>query len=328
MKPKIRKWKRNVLLCAGSALLLAALAFAAAHETRQLAAGEKATVTGAILSRDGDLIRILDKKSNDFVVVNINDDTEIERKQHRVVFSRHTDMDATAMVPGLTIHAEGVGNSKGQLDAAKIVFTPDSFAVEVAQEKQVLANKAAAQNAQSTADEGIGAAGQAEASAAQAQDTAHQASLDAQAAGGLGVADAAAVAMLNQRVSDLDDYKIESEVDVFFDRDSAVLKDDAKPALAKLADTAKALDGYLIEIAGYTSNNLSKEADQKLSEERAAVVARYFREVQDIPMRRILVPVGYGTTHGLASNSDAEGRELNRRVDIKVLVNKRQGQGS
>jgi len=53
MKPKIRKWKRNVLLCAGSALLLAALAFAAAHETCQLAAGEKATVTGAILFRDG-----------------------------------------------------------------------------------------------------------------------------------------------------------------------------------------------------------------------------------------------------------------------------------
>jgi hypothetical protein len=70
MKPKIRKWKRNVLLCAGSALLLAALAFASAHETRQLAAGEKATVTGAILSRDGDLIRILDKKSNEVVVVN------------------------------------------------------------------------------------------------------------------------------------------------------------------------------------------------------------------------------------------------------------------
>jgi hypothetical protein len=80
MKPKIRKWKRNVLLCAGSALLLAALAFAAAHETRQLAAGEKATVTGAILSRDGGLIRILDKKSNDFVVVNINARIEKTRR--------------------------------------------------------------------------------------------------------------------------------------------------------------------------------------------------------------------------------------------------------
>src|SRR6202035_2465502 len=149
MKPKLHKWKRNVLLCAGSALLLVALGFAAAHETRQLAAGEKATVTGAILSRDGDLIRILDKKSNDFVVVNINDDTKIERRQHRVVFFRHTDMDATAMVPGLTIHAEAADE---------------------------LANE-----------------------------------------------DAAAAAMLNRLVSDLDDYRNEFEVDVFFPKGSADL---------------------------------------------------------------------------------------------------------
>jgi len=125
----------------------------------------------------------------------------------------------------------------------------------------------------------------------------------------------------------LDDYKIEAEVDVWFDRGSAVLKDAAKPALASIADTAKSLDGYLIEISGYASNTLSKETDQKLSEERAAAVARYFHEVKDVPMRRILVPVGYGTTHRLASNKDAEGRELNRRVDVKVLVNKSLGQG-
>jgi outer membrane protein OmpA-like peptidoglycan-associated protein len=327
MKPKIRKWKRNVLLCVGSALLLAALAFAAAHEIRQLAAGEKATVTGAILSRDGDLIRILDKKSNEVVVVNINDDTKIERKQHRVVFFRHTDMDVTAMVPGLTIQAEGVGNSKGQIDAAKIVFTPDSFAVEVAQEQQVLENKTAAQNAQSTADLGFSAASLAQASAAQSQDSADQASLHAQAADELANEDAAAAAMLNQLVSDLDDYKNEFEVDVFFPKGSADLDEAAIRDLANLADIAKSLNGYMIEIAGYSSNTLNAEADRKLSEERAATVARYFRD-KNIPLRRILVPVGFGSTQPVASNRDPQGRELNRRVDIKVLVNKRQGQGS
>jgi outer membrane protein OmpA-like peptidoglycan-associated protein len=314
-------------LCAGSAVLLAALAFAAAHETRQLAAGEKATVTGAILSRDGDLIRILDKNSNDFVVVNINDDTKIERKQHRVVFFRHTDMDATAMVPGLTIHAEGVGNSKGQLDAAKIVFTPDSFAVEVAQEQQVLANKEAAEGAQSTADRGFSAASLAQTSAAQAQNSADQASLHAQAAGDLANEDAAAAAMLNRLVSDLDDYKNEFEVDVFFPKGSADLDETATRDLANLADIAKSLSGYMIEIAGYSSNTLTTEADRKLSEERAAAVARYFRE-KNIPLRRILVPVGFGSTQPVASNRDRQGRELNRRVDIKVLVNKRRGQSS
>jgi outer membrane protein OmpA-like peptidoglycan-associated protein len=327
MKPKIRKWKRNVLLCAGSALLLVALGFAAAHETRQLAAGEKATVTGAILTRDGDLIRVLDKKSSKVVVVNINDDTKIERKQHRVVFFRHTDMDVTAMVPGLTIQAEGVGNSKGQLDAAKIVFTPDSFAVEVAQEQQVLANKEAAEGAQSTADLGFSAASLAQTSAAQAQNSADQASLHAQAAGDLANEDAAAAAMLNRLVSDLDDYKNEFEVDVFFPKGSADLDETATRDLANLADIAKSLSGYMIEIAGYSSNTLTTEADRKLSEERAAAVARYFRE-KNIPLRRILVPLGFGSTQPVASNRDRQGRELNRRVDIKVLVNKRRGQSS
>ena len=38
-------------------------------------------------------------------------------------------------------------------------------------------------------------------------------------------------------------------------------------------------------------------------------------------MRRILVPAGYGATHPAAENSDSQGRALNRRVDVKVLVN-------
>jgi len=327
VKFNIRKWKLNVLFCASAAILLAGVTYAAANKTRQVAAGDKAKVTGSILSRDGDLVRVRDKKSGEVVVVNITDNTRIERRKHSVLFPRHTDMDVTAMVPGVTIEAEGVGNSKGQLDADRISFTPDEFAVEVAQQQQIVANKAAAQNAQSAADQGIAAASQAQSSAGQAQASAGQASLQAQTAGALGIADAAAIAKVNQRVSDLDDYKNEFEVDVFFAWDSAVLDDTAKRDLANLADIAKSLDGYMIEIAGYTSNTLSKEADQKLSEERAAVVAQYFREVKDIPMRRILVPVGYGATHPAVSNKDPKLRELNRRVDIKVLVNKSLRQG-
>jgi outer membrane protein OmpA-like peptidoglycan-associated protein len=325
LKFNIGKWKLNVLFCASAAILLAGITYAAANKTRQFAAGDKAKVAGSILSRNGDLVRVRDKKSGEVVVVNITDNTRIEGKKHSVLFPRHSDMDVTAMVPGLTIEAEGVGNSKGQLDADRISFTPDEFAVEVAQEQQIAANKAAARNAQSVADQGKAAAGQAQSSAALAQDSANQASLQAEAAGALGSADAAAVAMVNQRVSDLDDYKNEFEVDVFFARDSAVLDETAKKDLDNLADIAKSLDGYLIEIAGYASNTLGAEVDQKLSEERAAAVARYFREVKDIPMRRILVPLGYGATHPAVSNKDPKLRELNRRVDVKVLVNKSPG---
>jgi outer membrane protein OmpA-like peptidoglycan-associated protein len=334
VKSKPHNWKRNVVLCASAALVLTALAFAVAHKTVQLAAGENAKVRGMILSRDGDLMQVLDRRSGDIAVVNIKDDTKIERKKNQVLFFRHTDMDVTAMVPGLTIEAEGQGNSKGQLDANKIVFTPDAFAIEVAQEQQVLTNKAAAQQAQSTADQGVAAAnsaqnvaGQAQNSAAQAQDAADRANLVAQVAGDLAVGDAEAAAMLNQRVSELDDYKNEFEVDVFFARDSAALDKTAIRDLANLADIAKSLDGYMIEIAGYSSNTLSPDVDRKVSEERAAAVARYFLEVKGIPMRRILVPVGCGRKQPAASNSDPHGRELNRRVDVKVLVNKGLGQG-
>ncbi len=319
--------KLSVLLCAIATVLITSSAFAAISKTRQLTPGEKAKVSGLILSRDGDLVRVRDKKSHEVITVSIGDATQIERRNHKLPFYRHTDMDVTALLPGLTIEAEGVANFNGQLEASKIWFTPDDFAIEVAQQQQVLANKAAAQNAQSAANQAATAAGAAQNSADQAQNSADQATLQAEAAGVVGLADAAAIAAVDQRVSDLDDYKIESENDVFFDRDSAVLKDEAKPALADLAKLAKSVQGYLIEISGYASNTLGSKTDQKLSEERAAAVARYFYEVQNIPMRRILIPVGYGSTHPLARNANAEGRELNRRVDVKVLVNKSPDEG-
>ena len=312
----------SALLGAIVTILIASSAFAATGKTRQLTPGEKATMSGLILSRDGDLVHVRDKKSHEVITVSIGDATQIERKNHKLPFYRHTDMDVTALIPGLTIEAEGVANSNGQLEASKIWFTPDDFAIEVAQQQQVLANKAAAQNAQSTANEAATAAGVAQSSADQAQNAADQANSRAEAAAVVGLADAAAIGTVDQRVSELDDYKIESENDVFFDRDSAVLKDEAKPALADLAKLAKSLQGYLIEISGYASSALGSKTDQELSEERAAAVARYFYQVQNIPMRRILIPVGYGSTHPLASNANAEGRELNRRVDVKVLVNK------
>ncbi len=320
--------KLSAVLCAVATVLITSSAFAATtSKARQLTPGEKAKMSGLILSRDGDLVRVRDKKSHEVITVSIVDATQIERKSHKLPFYRHTDMDVTALLPGLTIEAEGVANSNGQLEASKISFTPDDFAIEVAQQQQVLANKAAAQNAQATANQAATAAGAAQSSADQAQNSADQASLQAEGAGVVGLADAAAIAAVDQRVSDLDDYKIESENDVFFDRDSAVLKDEAKPALADLAKLAKAVQGYLIEISGYASNTLGSKTDQKLSEERAAAVARYFYEVQNIPMRRILIPVGYGSTHPLARNANAEGRELNRRVDVKVLVNKSPDEG-
>jgi outer membrane protein OmpA-like peptidoglycan-associated protein len=141
------------------------------------------------------------------------------------------------------------------------------------------------------------------------------------------VVDAAAVKMVNQRVSDLDDYKAVAEAGIYFATGQANLDAAAKADLDMVAAATKGVDGYLIEIAGYASQTGTKQENQKLSEERAANVAQYLREKGNIPMRRIMAPAGYGATHPAASNSDPQGRELNRRVDVKVLLNKGMAEG-
>ncbi len=327
MRFKIREWSGVALCCAISVVFSGMVLYAASTGASDIPAGDKVTVSGVILSRNGDTVQIKDEKSGQLFVVGITVNTRIQREKSRMPFFRHADMDVTALVPGLTIEAEGRGDAKGRLEAEKISFNPDEFAVAEAEQQEIAADKKAANHANSAAQQGIAAADQAQSSADQAEATANRADADAQTAGAVGLADAAAVSMLNKRVSELNDYKNEFEVDVFFPKDSAVLDEKSKKDLDNLADIAKSLNGYMVEIAGYASNTLSKEEDQKISEERAAAVAQYLREAKNIPMRRILVPVGYGATHQAVTNKDPYDRELNRHVDIRILVNQSVAQG-
>jgi outer membrane protein OmpA-like peptidoglycan-associated protein len=297
------------------AVLLTVMALASVGYTQTFTSGEKGKVKGTILSRSGDLVRVQDKKTGSPVVIKITDDTKILRDKHKVAFRRHEDMDVTAMVPGLTVDAEGVGNAANQLEASKITFSPDVFAIEVAQEQQIQANKSAAAGAQSTANKGVTAAGA-------AQTSADQAGSMAQAAGTVAVMNAADVQTVNQRVSDLDDYKTVAEAVIYYASGQSALDAPAKADLDKLIALATSTDGYMIEIAGYASKTGTKAANQQLSEDRASAAANYLRNQGNIPMRRIVAPAGYGATHPDAENADPQGRELNRRVDVKLIVNK------
>jgi len=309
-------------------VLIFILGYAARSNAAQITQDKTGKVSGSVVSRNGDLVTIKNKKSGLTSVIDITDDTKIERKHGKVEFYRHTDMDVTALVPGLTIEAEGVGNAQGQLIAKKITFDPDEFAVEVAEEQQIIANQSAAARAQNTANQGVHQANAAQTSANQAQASASDAQASADAAGASALMDAAALQMVNQRVSDLNTYKTVAEAVIYFPSDASTLDDAAKADLATLAQyTNGGLAGYMIEIAGYASSTGTKQLNQKLSEARAANVAQYLRETQNVPMRRILIPAGYGATHPNATNSDPQGRALNRRVDVKVLVNKGLNEG-
>jgi outer membrane protein OmpA-like peptidoglycan-associated protein len=317
---------RNLLLQALCIVMLGSLAHAAT-QIQKMDQGKKAKITGTILSRDGDLINIQLKKQTAVVSVNVTDDTKFIR--NKALRLRGSGMDVTAMLPGLIITAEGVGNGKGQLDAGKITFSPDVFDIEVAQEKQIEANKAAASQAQSTANQGVAAAGTAQSSANQAQGSANQAQSTADAAGQIAVTagavaitNADSIALVNKRVSDLGEYKTVVEAALFFESGQSTLSSDDKAVLDKLAADAKSTENYMIEIAGYASSTGTKTLNQKLSDERATAVANYLRSSANVPMRRILAPAGYGANHAAAPNTDQSGRDINRRVDVKVLLNK------
>jgi outer membrane protein OmpA-like peptidoglycan-associated protein len=320
---------KALLICAAFIVSSSSIVHAETRPTHQIPSGEKAKVTGTIVSRHGDVVMVREKKSGDLVLVNLFEDTKIERIKGHWGFSRHPRMDVTAMVPGLSVEAEGVGNSKGELDTRRISFKPDVFAIEIAAEQQITASREATERAQSTANKSLDRATAAESAAEQAQstadeahETANQSLADAKTAADLAIVDTTALQIINKRVSELDDYKTIAEASIYFGNDQAVLDDGAKKQLDQVAEIATSLDGYMIEIAGYASTPGSRKLNQQLSEERAAAVAQYLLETKDVPMRRILVPAGYGATHLFASSADPEDRPLDHRVDIKVLVNK------
>lgn len=315
--------KSKVLYIVTCAMLLASLAYAATP--KPIENGKKAKITGEIMSRDADMLTVQDKDGNT-TIVDLGDDTQYKRVKGTFRMRRQ-DMDAAAMLPGLTISAEGVGNAQGQLAATKITFNPDMFDIAMAQYQASQANKQAAANAQSTANQGVSQAQAAQASANQAQGTADAAGTAAVAAGTLGLMNAQAVTMVNERVSDLGEYNTVAEAGVYFATGQATLDAAAKADLDKLSQVAMSTQHYMIEVAGYASSTGTMAENQRLSDQRASAVVQYLRNKGNVPMRRFLLPAGYGENKPAATNTDSMGRALNQRVDVKVLVNKGLSQG-
>jgi outer membrane protein OmpA-like peptidoglycan-associated protein len=107
---------------------------------------------------------------------------------------------------------------------------------------------------------------------------------------------------------------------IYFDFDKATFKTEAYPELNKLESMMKQNQNLVVEIAGHTDNFGSKTFNQSLSERRANAV-KSFLSSKGIDPRRVKT-IGYGEDKPLASNDDEEeGRQLNRRVEFKVLGN-------
>jgi outer membrane protein OmpA-like peptidoglycan-associated protein len=104
--------------------------------------------------------------------------------------------------------------------------------------------------------------------------------------------------------------------DVLFDTGKYTLKPGAKEKLAKISGIVLGHPGLKLEIEGHTDSVGSDEFNQKLSEQRADVVRSYL-VAQGLPSDSITAH-GFGKTQPVASNDNAAGRQLNRRVELVV----------
>lgn len=103
-----------------------------------------------------------------------------------------------------------------------------------------------------------------------------------------------------------------------FDSGKADLKDDSTKVLVNSLVGIKARPGWLIVVAGHTDNTGSQQINQPLSLKRAESVRNWMRDTGDVPESCFAVQ-GYGDSRPAATNDTAEGRALNRRVEISLV---------
>jgi outer membrane protein OmpA-like peptidoglycan-associated protein len=286
----------------------------------QVASGQKLKVEGTVLKKDNNSF-ILRETTGSELTVHMAGNTKIEERKGNP-FRGAKKYSPNDITRGLFVEVEGRGDGSGGMSAEKIRFSNDAQRVALSIDTQVTPVEhrvgqaetrltEAEQNAQRLSgqvDELTQVANLAKGGAAQAQKTADMA--------------VEGVGRTNDRITSLDEYQEKTSMTVLFKVGSAVLTPDAKAELDQIAAQAKTEKGFVIEVRGFASSEGGTHLNDRLSEQRADAVVRYLAQAQEIPLRRIVLPFGYGIAMPVADNSTREGRIANRRVEVKIMVSR------
>jgi outer membrane protein OmpA-like peptidoglycan-associated protein len=300
----------------------------------QVPAGQDMKVDGVVYTQQGDNMVVRSLEGGSYNVSLANGPEVKEKKSNPFRGARkYTQKD---LVPGLRVEVKGVGNSSGSIVATEIRLTQDDLKAAQAMdvrvapvEKQLVETQnrlgEAEQNAQRLSgqlQEVSEVSNAARNGAKTAQQTADNALSTATDARSRADRARAGVQAADERITSLDDYTTKNIAVVHFKLGSATLSDEDKSELEKLADVAKEEKGYLIEVAGFASADGDEAYNRRLSQKRADAVIQYMAETYSIPLRRFVTPMGYGETQPVADNKTRSGRQENRRVEVRMLVNK------
>ncbi|MDT5293701.1 MAG: OmpA-OmpF porin, family [Acidobacteriota bacterium] len=293
--------------------------------TRSVSSGQKMKIKGVVTRREPDSFVVQDANGVQTTVL-LNNATSV--KTTGGFLRGGTNYGVTAILRGLNLEVDGRGDSSGNLVAEKIRFKEGDLRTA----RTVEANVTPVENRVGAAE---GRIGQVEQNSQRLSGQLDElAAVSNAARGGAKAAQETADAAIggvnatNERISALDDYQVQNTTSVLFRVGSAVLSPEAKGQLDQVAQQALQAKGYVLEIGGFASADGSTEANRRLSQRRADTVIRYLVENHQIPLRRIVTPYGYGESNPVADNASRGGREQNRRVEVKVLINRGLIQGA
>lgn len=258
---------------------------------RSVPSGSKMKFRGVVISRDADVFTIRDRSRTDYQVL-ITDNTSI--KTNGGFLRSGKKYPVTDILRGLIVEVEGRGDAQGQLVADKIRFRESDMRAAQTTDVRVGPVEANMERVAGQMDELYAVAAEARAE----------------------------VKKVDERVSALDDYDVQETVSVNFRTNSAVLSPEAKATLDGLAAKAMTAKAFMIEVAGHTDSTGSDAKNFRLSQQRADAVVQYLAVQHKIPLRRFVTPMGYGKTDAVADNTTREGRSQNRRVDVKMIINR------
>jgi outer membrane protein OmpA-like peptidoglycan-associated protein len=270
-------------------------------------------IEGFIVSRSGDEMIVRFGSGAELTFV-LTEDTEVSQMDG-VPKEYRKNMYATRLIPGLKVQVEGTYNEQRQVIATKVKFKKDDLEQaqtaqaathETKMQAQANTEQLVQQNEELKAQNEALQQQQAQLSEQQAKIAANKAAIDA------------AVARFGQ----LDDYYIFDELAVYFGNGKVSVDPKYEPQLLALAEKAKTIEGYVIEVRGYASSAGSVAMNQKLSEQRAQNVTNILIQRGNVPLTRMLAPGALGESQQVGNEDNSEGQAENRRVVVRVLQNK------
>jgi OmpA-OmpF porin, OOP family len=283
------------------------------------AGGDDAHAKGMIISRTGETLIVSGPQGKSTVV--LTDDTTT--KDDKGLFGLDKEhLSSVVLIPGLKVDIDGTSDDQGRVVAKTITVDGDDLeTAEMVQAglhptAQQVATNVQALEAHSGQLEShtVQLAGQKENIETNQQNiAANKQQIETN------IKD---IEENTQRFTALSEYDVKGQATVKFGVGSSNISAKDQIQLKELANMATGLKGYIVEVMGYADSTGDAAMNTKLSEDRAKAVVTYLMQQGNVPVRHIVAPGAMGEYGSAAPNETQAGRAENRRVEVKVLVNK------